>query len=147
MEKKELLNILNEELNPLGYKKKGNYWVINGDVITKIIHLQKSNYSNAFYINYGYILNSVQLGNLTMHVYNRVSTLNSEGQDIVSQLLDFESNISDEQRREMLKKVIHDALVLKIKSINNEQDLLAELKTRPHLNNIPLAVKKYFNLE
>lgn len=40
MEKKELASILNEIFVPIGFKKKGDYWVINGDEITKMVNLQ-----------------------------------------------------------------------------------------------------------
>jgi hypothetical protein len=146
MEKKELASILSEILVPIGFKKKGNYWVVNGDVITKMINLQKSNYSNAFYINYGYILNSIPLGNLMMHVYNRVTSLDVEERDRITFLLDLESNISDEERAKELKKMLQSKLVAKDQAVNTEEDLLAELKRRPHLNDITLAVKQYFKL-
>ncbi len=147
MEKRQLTNVLNEILISIGFKKKGNYWVINGDVITKMVNLQKSNYSNAFYINYGYILNSIPLGNLMMHVYNRVTSLDIEERDRITALLDLESNISDEERIKALKEILQSKLVKKIQAVNTEEDLLAELKKRPHLNDITLAIKEHFNLE
>lgn len=146
MEKKELASILSEILVPIGFKKKGNYWVINGDVITKMINLQKSNYSNAFYINYGYIVNSIPLGNLMMHVYNRVTSLDVEERNRITFLLDLESNISDEERTKALKEMLQSTLIAKVQAVDTEEDLLAELKRRPHLNDITLAVKQHFNL-
>ena len=146
MEKKELASILSEILVPIGFKKKGNFWVINGDVITKMINLQKSNYSNAFYINYGYILNSIPLGNLMMHVYNRVTSLDVEERNRITFLLDLESNISNEERKKSLKELLQSKLIAKVQTVNTEEDLLAELKKRPHLNDITLAVKQHFNL-
>jgi hypothetical protein len=146
MEKKELANILSELLLPMGFKKKGYYWVINGDVITKMINLQKSNHSNAFYINYGYILNSIPLGNLTMHIYNRVSSIDIEEGKRINFLLDLSSSVSDIEREEELKEIIHNKLVKKIQAVNTEVDILDELKKRSHLNDVPLIVKEHFNL-
>jgi len=74
MEKKELASILSEVLVPIGFKKKGNYLVINGDEITKMVNLQKSQFGTYFYINYGYILNSIPLDDM-MHIYNGVTSL------------------------------------------------------------------------
>jgi Domain of unknown function (DUF4304) len=147
MEKKELAIILSEVLVPIGFKKKGNYWVVNGDVITKMINLQKSDYSNAFYINYGYILNSIPLDNLMMHVYNRVTSLDVEERNRITFLLDLENNIADEERSKALKEMLKSKLVVKVQAVNTEDDLLAELKKRPHLNDITLGVKKHFDLE
>lgn len=146
MEKKKLINILSEVLIPIGFKKKGNYWIMKGEVITKIVNLQKSNYSNTYYINYGYIANSIPLGNLMMHVYNRVTSLDVEEMNKIAFLLDLESNISDEERIEALKNMLKSKLVVKIQNVNTEEDLLAELKKRPHLNDIALVVKRHFNL-
>ena len=44
MKKKELASILSEILVAIGFKKKGNYWVVNGAEITKMINLQKSQF-------------------------------------------------------------------------------------------------------
>jgi hypothetical protein len=147
MEKRGLVNILDEILSPIGFKKKGNYWLINDEVITKMINLQKSNYSNAFYINYGYILNAVPLENLMMHVYNRVTSLDVEERNRIAFLLDLESAISDKERTKALKEILQSKLVKKVEAVNTEEDLLAELKNRPHLNDITLAVKQHFDLK
>ncbi|MEO8237465.1 MAG: DUF4304 domain-containing protein [Flavobacterium sp.] len=146
MKKKELESILSEMLVPIGFKKKGNYWVINGDVITKMINLQKSNYNNGFYINYGYILNSIPLSNLMMHVYNRVTSLDVEEINRITFLLDLESNISDQERIRALKEMLQRNLIVKVQTVNTEEDLINELKNRPHLNDVPLDVKKHLNL-
>ncbi|XHR95955.1 DUF4304 domain-containing protein [Mucilaginibacter sp. UC70_90] len=146
MKKKELVNILNEMLNPLGFKKKGNYWLINNNVITKMINLQKSNYGDAFYINYGYIIHAIPLGSLTMHVYNRVTSVNEEERNRIAFLLNLETTISDEERTKALKEMLQNTLISKVQTVNSEEDLLVELKKRPHLNDITLAVKQHFDL-
>jgi hypothetical protein len=146
MEKKGLLSILNELLEPIGFKRKGNYWVINGTTITKMINLQKSNYSNAYYINYGYILNSVPLENLMMHVYQRVTSSNVEERERINFLLDLEQDITDDERSYALNDILQRQLVVLIQSINSEEDLIKDLVKWPHLNSIPLAVKKHLKL-
>jgi hypothetical protein len=147
MERKELANILNETLIPAGFKRKGNYWVINGDEITKMINLQKSQFGNVYYINYGYILQALPLGVFRTHVENRVAFSTKEENLRLHELLDLDSNISDEERTKALKEILQNKLVSKIQSIYTEKDLLDEFKKRPHLNDIPLVVKKHFNLE
>jgi hypothetical protein len=146
MEKKDLACILSEMFVPIGFKKKGNYWVINGELITKMINLQKSTFNNSFYINYGYILNSIPLGNLMMHVYNRFTSSNVEERNRITFLLDLESKITDEERRKELKEILQGKLIAKLQAVNTEEDLLAELKRRPHINDVTLAVKQHFNL-
>jgi len=145
MEKKELASILSEVLVPIGFNKKGNYWVVNGDEITKIINLQKSQFSNRFYINYGYILKSIPLDDM-MHIYMRVASTDARENKRIDELLDLEYNISNEDRAKELKKLLLEKLVFNIQTVNTEEDLLVELKKRPHLNDITLAVKRHFNL-
>lgn len=147
MEKKELAGILSEVLVTIGFKKKGNYWVVNGDEITKMINLQKSQFSNSYYINYGYILNNLPLGKHTMHIFKGLGSLDSSENTKIKELLDLENNISNEDRANELKKVLFEKLVSKISIVNTEADVLEELKKQPNLNNIPLVVKRHFSLQ
>lgn len=146
MEKKELVSILNEVLAPIGFKKKGDYWVINGDEITKMINLQKSQFANSFYINYGYILKSVPLNGLMMHVFKGVGSTDKTEQQRITRLLDLSNNIPKEERANELKKLLYERLITNIQKVSTEEDVLNQLKKRPHLNDIPLVIKKYFNL-
>lgn len=145
MEKKELARIISEILVPFGFKKKGDYWVVNGDEITKMVNLQKSQFSNCFYINYGYILKSIPLNGLMMHVFKGFGSIDETEQQKIKALLDFGNVISNEDREDELKKLVK-KLAHDIQVVNTEEDVLNELKARPHLNDIPLIVKKHFNL-
>lgn len=146
MNKKELTHLISDILLPLGFKKKGNYWVTDGSEISKMINLQKSQFSDSFYINYGYILNAILLDGMTMHVFNRLASTNSNVNNKIENLLNLENKISDVERTIQLKDILLKKLVDKINSINTEKDILEMLKKLPHLNNIPLIVKQYFNL-
>lgn len=68
MEKKEFIDLLNRVFIPIGFKRKGNNWVHNGEVLIKIVNLQKSNYSESFYLNYGYIIKGLELDGLRKHI-------------------------------------------------------------------------------
>ena len=146
MEKRELARILTEVLAPIGFKKKGDYWVINGDEITKIVNLQKSQFSESFNINYGYILKSIPLNGLMMHVFKGFGSNDKTEQQRITDLLDLRNNISNEDRDNELKKLILEKLVVNIQEVNTEEDVLNELKKRQHLNDIPLVDKKHFSL-
>lgn len=145
MDKKELVNILSEIFVPFGFKKKGNYWVINNDAITKVVNLQKSQFGNYFYINYGYIIDSIPLDGM-MHIYKRVDSSDKDENLRLNKLLDLESDIYKDDRANELKKVLLEKIVQEFNRVNTEADILGELKKQPHLNNIPLAVKRHFNL-
>lgn len=147
MEKKELEKIISEVFVPKGFKKKGNYWVVNGNEIIKMIYLQKSQFSNSFFINYGYILNSIPLGSLMMHIFNGLGSIKPDENTRIKELLDFDSNITEEIRILELKGVLIDIMLPRIQKVNTENDILIELNLRPHLNDLPGVVKEYFHLE
>lgn len=146
MDKKELANILSQILIPAGFKKKGNYWVINGDVITKMVNLQKSQFSNSYYINYGYILNSIPLNGLMMHVSTGLSSLNEDENKRIKELLNLENEIDTIDRALELKKNLTEKLITKIQAVNSEEDILRGIKQEKNLNDVPGVVLKHFNL-
>jgi hypothetical protein len=147
MEKKDLVNILSTMLIPIGFKRKGNYWVINRDEITKMVNLQKSQYGNFFYVNYGYILKAIPLDGFMMHVFTGVAFSTKEENLRLHELLDLDSNISDEERTQTLIEILQNKLVAKIQPINTEEDLSKELKKHPQLQlSLTLAVKRHLNL-
>lgn len=141
MEKNDLVSILNEVLMPVRFKKKGYYWGLNEDQITKMVNLQKSQFGSQYYIIYGYILKEIPLKGM-MHVYNRVTSIDEEERNRITFLLDLKSNIIDVDRYKDLKTILFSKLIKKLQNINTEEDLLNDLKTRPHLNDISLDVKK-----
>ena len=147
MEKRELVKILNEVFVPLGFKKKEDNWIINGDEIIKMVNLQKSKFSNSFYINYGYILKTIPLNGLAMHVFKGFGSIDNTEQQRIVALLNLEKDVSKADREGELKKYLFEKLVLDINKVNTEEDVLNELKQRSCLNDVPLILKKYFRLE
>lgn len=146
MEKKDLIKLIDEMLIPIGFKRKGNNWVANGAVLTKIINLQQSNYGNQFYINYGYIIKNLEL-TTTTHVENRLASTNMDEQKEITNLLNLEIEIPSDKRVLGLSRLIVNKIISPMQLINTEVDLLNHLRNRPHLKDIPLVVKRYFNLE
>lgn len=146
MEKKDLVKFLDELFIPLGFKRKGNNWIINGEEINKIINLQKSQYSNSFYINYGYIMKSLPLEGFVHHVDNRLSSTDKSEQEYITKLLDLESEMEDLVRFEALEKLINNKIIIQMQCTNNENDLLTVLKQKQFLYTVPPNVLKHFNL-
>jgi hypothetical protein len=151
MVKEDLIDLLNDTFKPLGFKRKGNNWKLVGPELTKIVNLQKSQYSNLFYINYGYILNRLPLTNTVEHVGSRLGfgeKVNVRETKRICELLDFENiNFEDEQRLQELREMINKHLVPQFKSINTEQDLGDELRGRKDLSDVFGTVLKHFGLE
>lgn len=146
MGKNDLIQLLDEIFVPLGFTRKGNNWALNGSELSKLVNLQKSNYSNSFYINYGYVLKSVPLSNERTHVESRLASIDKEEQKLITDLLDLETETPTERRSTQLKRIINYKIADEIQSVNTERELLEYLKKRPHLNDISLTVKRHFNL-
>jgi len=146
MEKRELINIIDKILIRLGFIKENNHWIFFDDII-KIVYLKKSNFGNVFFIDYGYILNSVPLENLNMHIFNRISSSDVTENARINELLNIGNDIPNGDRLAGLEMVLNEKLGKNFLLIKSEDDLLCELKKRKHLNDIPLSVKKHFNLE
>ena len=146
MEKKDLITFLDDIFISIGFKRKGNNWVISGKEINKIINLQKSQYSNAYYLNYGYIINSLPLNGFVNHVDNRLGSKDKEIQIRITNLLHLENDIDIVNRFSELGKFINEKIVAEMESVESENDILKILKEREFLYTIPPFVLEYFNL-
>lgn len=146
MEKKDLMNLLDSLLTPIGFKRKGNNWVINGDEVNRIINLQKSQYGNSFYINYGYILNSLPLNGFVNHVSNRLGSEDKIEQNRITNLLNLSNDIEKEKRIEELTTLMKEKVINKIQYVKTESDLLEALKNMKYLYTVPPFVLEHFNM-
>lgn len=148
MDKRDLINTLSKTFFPLGFKKKGNYWVFNDTEINKIVNLQKSQFGNSYYINYGFILNSIPLDNLSMHIFKVLGSLNQSENEEIKKILNLDSNVSDEIRENILSRFLNAQIIETFNKVNNEEEFLDYLKSleSTFFSTIPLIVKKHFSL-
>lgn len=56
MDSKKFKKIINEYFISYGLEKKGNYYYQKSEEIIFVVGLQKSSYSNSYYINIGYVI-------------------------------------------------------------------------------------------
>lgn len=143
-DKKALMQLVDEVLAPLGFTRKNNQWVFHGRELSKVLHLQRSSFSKSYYLNYGFILNGLTL-TTTTHVQGRLGSTDPAEQQRITALLDLENDLPLAQRLAGLKPFL-EALARKCQEVNTREDLVNELKRRPHLNDIPLVVKEYLQL-
>ena len=143
MEKNELKDILNNVLRPFGFKRKSNYWIQDSKEIAKVVHLQKSQFDNRFYVNYGYIIKALPLNGLTMHVFKGLDSENPNDRASIKELLNLNNEIPEESRVAGLKKFIDAIIISKFDKVKSEVDILSELKSYEKPNIVPLQVKKY----
>jgi len=146
MDKRKLTEIIDNCLQPIGFKRHRNRWVLDRNAITKIVDFQRSQYGERYYVNYGYIIKSLPLNNLKMHVFSGLGSIDEAENKRINLLLDLENDINDESREVELGRVLQKTLVKRINEIDKEEDLKNELQQRPHLNDVPLIVKNHFGL-
>lgn len=146
MEKKDLIDFLDNLFVPIGFKRKGSNWVINANEINRIINLQKSQYSNSYYLNYGYIINALPLNGFVNHVDNRLASEDKIEQIKITELLDLTNSISRDTRWQELSKIINVKIITEMQSVQTEKDLMNVLKRMKYLFTIPPFVLKHFNM-
>jgi hypothetical protein len=142
MTKDDLIRLLNDALLPHGFKRKGNYWVDNRGELSKIVNLQKSEFGDLFYVNYGFVIKQLPSDGTKWHIYLRVHSENS------AELLNLGKNISDEVRCSELFELFDQKLAPTLRAVNTEADIRQRIVDGTwHYNTIPFSVKKYFDLE
>jgi len=146
MQFKKLLNLINNIFKPVGYEKKNTIWTKKQPQITKIIQLQKSQFNkDRYFIDYGFIINAIPLINLKKHIIGRIEISQIQIQRITELLL-LNNDISDSERENELTDYLF-TIKAYMESINSEQDIFEYIERQQNLNDIPLVVKKYFNIE
>ena len=68
MDKKDFLIFLTSIFKPLGYKRKDKSWYFETEELKKVINLQKSDYSNLYYIRGGFMIKKIDNQNLLFHI-------------------------------------------------------------------------------
>ena len=147
MEKRDLVNIIDKEFKPLGFKKNSNYWRFFGKEIIKIIYLQRSSFSKLYYINYGFNFVNLEYDGVSIHVFHRLSSPDKKENELIQSLLDFENDIDFETRIIKLTDIVRDVLKVELGKINCENDVLKEIEEKPILLNLlTLKVKEYLKV-
>jgi hypothetical protein len=145
MTNKEFKDELDRLLRPSGFRKKGNTWRSENNEIEKVIELQKSDYSNLYYLNYGYNFKNLHYHQVSMHIFKRFGYVdklrNEESQDT----LDLEKPIAMEKRITKLKNIVDD-LLNEILNTNTPDDIKSQLATWITLNGVPIKVKEFLKL-
>lgn len=142
----EFKSELDRLLKPYGFKKKGNKWTSETEELEKIIELQKSNFSNSYYLNYGFNFKDLDYKEVTMHIWNRLGSSKRKENNLFIKTLDLESSLNSIERTQNLELFITTLLLPEINGINCKEDILMELKPRKHLNNVFLPIKRHLNL-
>ena len=95
MTNKEFKDTLDKLLKPHGFKKKGNEWTMDTTELYKAIDLQKSNFSNLYYLNYGYNFKDLDYDGTKHHIFNRLGSSDTVVNKIIHDTFDLEKSMDD----------------------------------------------------
>jgi hypothetical protein len=137
---------LGQVLRGKGFHGKSNEWRRGTGELTKIVGLQKSQFSNALYINFGYNIDAVKIPGMRLHIAYRLGSHNVEERRRINDLLDLDSDMDEIMRWSELESYVLRTVLGQLDRINTEAELRADLLRRPDLNSVPLAVKERLQL-
>lgn len=109
-----------------------------------MVNLQKSQYGDLFYINYGFNLHSISENNGEWHIYGRLVATNPQNHGKANELLHLENQLTDHERTRKIRELISGDLLPILNRTNTEEDVFEDLKKRPHLNDVFHNVKRHF---
>ncbi len=127
MKETNLVKSIDDVLSHFGFVRKNSEWSLDKGELIAVVSLQKSNFGDGYYVNYGYIIKKLPLDNERLHVMNGLAGQFTAEDSVTS--------------------LIENQIVKDFSAVNSEQELLAEIKKRHTTNDISLNVKEYFGLE
>ena len=147
MDKQGLVEIVDSELKSIGFKRKGLVWRAESGELIKEVDLQKSRFSNLYYINFGFIIKGLSLSLFKQHVPRRIYSHNLNDAKFINDFLDLE--ILDERDIDYFKKLFNDVITTTFIKVNTVNELktyvISELKQVPIL--LPNELKNLFNID
>jgi hypothetical protein len=147
MNNQEFKMIFDRLFKPHGFIKKGNKWTAETEELEKIIFLQKSDYSNSYYLNYGYNFKDLDYKDDGMHIWNRLGSKKKKENKLIRETLDLTNSMDKTIRTRNTEYFVNHLLLPVLNSTNTKTEIINQLKSRKHLNNVFLQVKKHLNLE
>lgn len=147
MESKDLKAEIDMLLRPLGFKRRNNCWIQETSQLYKIINLQRSYYSNSYYINYGFNIRGLDMTDDFMHVFLRLGSPDEDERKQIRRMLDLDSSLSDSERNRYLRYFVETYILSLFLKVETETELKSFLLTRRNNNDVSLKVKKYFSME
>ncbi|GAA1250405.1 hypothetical protein GCM10009633_23930 [Janibacter melonis] len=118
----------NDFMKDLGFQKKAGSWYRSTAESIVVVELQKSQYGHQYYVNLAAWL--LAIGDATFpkenacHIRLRLSMLlSSEEQDMLSDLLDLDVQMSEESRAEGLSRILELRLAPAVESLSTTSGL------------------------
>ena len=98
-------------------------------------------------INYGYIINSLELCSTNMHIENRLHFDNESKRIHLYNLLNLDNEIDDNKRIQEIELMINEIIFSEMSRINTLNDVKIFLRDSLNRNDIPIRVKQLFSME
>lgn len=146
MDKIKFKQAVDQILSPHKFVRNKNTWILKSPGINKVISVYKSYYSDSYYIDYGFIINNLELNDLKMHVFKRLGASDYDEQLLINRILSLDSSMLEQERVSQLRSLIEGRVLSVLERINTESDLLVYIQSFPNLKMIPFVVKNYFHL-
>lgn len=150
MDKKELAKIISSTLGK-SFIKKSSTWRLHREDIITVVNMQRSNFSNSYYINMGFFFKKIEPLNenpfdYQCHLRARIEAFLSTG-ELDRRALDFEDTTIDDMDRYTAIENAVKKMANVIGEVNSDDDVLRLVKeTNLFKNMIPLQVKAYLGL-
>lgn len=130
MDTSTLRNTLNIILVEYGYKKHKQLWTRNTKDLILAVELQRSQYGNQYYINYGIIIKALKIECANnLHIYFRVHSDNVEENAEICKTLDLDNDMDDNNRVKLLNNIIQTRVLSFLINVNTENDVLKVIET------------------
>lgn len=147
MKTAEVSSIVFQKLKPLGATRKGrSTFVLETPELIKSIDIQKSDFSQLCYLNYGFTLKRVPTGGLKKHLMKRATSKDPLIKEQIDRWLDLDSDSPDPERAQGIEWIIDEIVLPEIQTINTESDLKKFILTLPTMNLVPIRLREHYGL-
>jgi len=150
VDKNDIMRALDEVLVPLGFKRKGNNWKVTSDMISKQVQLQRSNFGNQYYINYGFNFPDLDFDAVEMHIFRRFGSADQNEQKRIQPLLDLENGIESGIESGIggadLRRLFEAQVVPQLQAVNNKEEAIQDISKRTYFDVLTIKVKEYLGI-
>ena len=152
MDKKELIDALDKELKLEGFQKRSTTWYLDEEKIVKVVNLQKSNFSDLYYLNLSIFLKGLGKDQFPKeeHCHIRTRLDNTivnlaKDYDYLFDMENVKNNKGDFQNE--IKDCVQKNILPQLEAIKTKEGVLKVAEKNPAmLNMLPLKVKEYYGI-
>ncbi len=135
-----------------GFAKKSNTWYFYEGEIIKVVDLQKSLYSNLYYVNLSVYFQSIQYATFPKerecHLRTRLNSKLVECAEDYDHIFDLEKGyVDDDSYRKTLVDCVEKVMLPQLDLIKTKEGFQQIIEKNPAmLNIVPLKLKAYWNI-